>query len=378
MVAMLASIMLLKYHKPDTKRKAETMQNVHTKKSPAGKTGQIQGNADSIQPNYAHSTQDVKYKIEIHKLISSTRLLSVDERIPKSCHYHRDLVLFHRLLHKAYFAPGMARGSQNHWIPVKRGQLVTSTRKLRVEIDCSHKMVIKSLDVLKKAGLITVFPTKRGSIITIIDYERYHKSKMIPKRGGTPRLPGTSQNSTTPGPLKPVSREKGSTQFPPPLQPPQGNHINNNKYKASNFVTDSSHSPTDSNTICQNDGLKHKNTARTKNQQIYDILSTHPIQSRADRHEVYRKLVKIDHKFEHFQARTFAYLVQARSSGQHAGKFAYKLLTDPKYAPADSAWEIARDDCLELFNPREPKSHIENHAIADLADNLLKELNIPA
>ena len=68
-----------------------------------------------------------------------------------------------------------ANHKEKEWrgITIKRGQLLTSTNKLRNATHQSVQQTRTSLERLKIAGTITIYSTSRYSIVTICNYDKY-------------------------------------------------------------------------------------------------------------------------------------------------------------------------------------------------------------
>ncbi len=56
---------------------------------------------------------------------------------------------------------------------IKRGQLVTGRKQLSADTGLSERQVRTALNNLKTTNNVTIKPTSKYSIITIVDYEKY-------------------------------------------------------------------------------------------------------------------------------------------------------------------------------------------------------------
>jgi DNA replication protein DnaD len=62
-------------------------------------------------------------------------------------------------------------------ITIRRGQLLTSIRKLSDEIGCSKDKMRKILETLISDNMISVKTTHRGTLLTVINYEKFQGSR---------------------------------------------------------------------------------------------------------------------------------------------------------------------------------------------------------
>lgn len=80
-------------------------------------------------------------------------------------------------------------------ITVKRGQFITSLRKLAVSWDCNVKTVRRILGFMKEQEMVTVSTTGKGTLLTVINYDFYQFQ-------GTPEgTPNGTQDGTLMGTL---------------------------------------------------------------------------------------------------------------------------------------------------------------------------------
>lgn len=79
--------------------------------------------------------------------------------------------LFIHLLLGAFYEDGLYKGT-----PIKRGQLPTGRAQLAYELKLSEQKIRTSLSKLKLTNEITTKSTKKGTIITLCNYESYQDS----------------------------------------------------------------------------------------------------------------------------------------------------------------------------------------------------------
>lgn len=65
--------------------------------------------------------------------------------------------------------------TEQDFITIKRGQTLTSVRNLSHQWGWGNGRVLRFLNLLKKDNMILIEKTSRGSIITIVNYEKYQK-----------------------------------------------------------------------------------------------------------------------------------------------------------------------------------------------------------
>lgn len=58
-------------------------------------------------------------------------------------------------------------------LTIKRGQHMTSIRKLSDRWECTPRKVIKTLKMFRDEGMIFMDSTKRGTLLTIVNYGKY-------------------------------------------------------------------------------------------------------------------------------------------------------------------------------------------------------------
>ncbi len=100
--------------------------------------------------------------------------------------------VFLHLMLKANFRDGRFEG-----IPVKRGQLVTSRAKLADELGLSVQQVRTALKNLKSTGSITIEPTSKFSVITLVNYNYYQGAEQESNQPSTNVQPADNPQSTT-------------------------------------------------------------------------------------------------------------------------------------------------------------------------------------
>ena len=101
--------------------------------------------------------------IKIHSKIMKSAVWSDPLRLKAWIH----ILMSANYKDKQWFANGQA-------VTIKKGQFVTSTRKLQKEWGCSQKTVIRILGQFEEFGMIKVeHPQKRYSLLTVIKYGVY-------------------------------------------------------------------------------------------------------------------------------------------------------------------------------------------------------------
>ena len=106
--------------------------------------------------------------------------------------------LFVNLLLKANYEDTKWRG-----MVVRRGQLVTSLRKLSKETGISVQSIRTGLNRLQDTGEVTHTPTHRHTLITICKYDEYQSEKI-----GTNKQPTQYQHSTNTVPTQPIFKNE--------------------------------------------------------------------------------------------------------------------------------------------------------------------------
>ena len=100
--------------------------------------------------------------------------------------------VFIHLLLKANWENGRYRG---HEVP--KGSLVCGRKKLAKELGISEQSVRTSLEHLKSTNEITIKPTNRFSIITIVNWEKYQGYGDLLTNKSTNKSPTANQQLTT-------------------------------------------------------------------------------------------------------------------------------------------------------------------------------------
>ncbi len=95
--------------------------------------------------------------------------------------------------------------------PIKRGQHVTSYKKLANECGLSIQQVRTALKNLRLTGEITHESTRKGSVITIVNYSTYQTNNTPPNRKTTKNQQTSNKASTTNKNEKNVKNEKNKT-----------------------------------------------------------------------------------------------------------------------------------------------------------------------
>lgn len=112
-------------------------------------------------------------------------------------------------------------------VVIKRGQLVCSERELATLTGCSKSVVHRNLDYLKNTKKIDQIKDHRGTIITILNYDKYQciENVVQPAKGPeadqkrTRRGPKEDQKRTYHNnvPINNVTTEQGTTDIPKPV-----------------------------------------------------------------------------------------------------------------------------------------------------------------
>lgn len=101
--------------------------------------------------------------------------------------------LFVNLLLLANCAPAEWKGMK-----IDRGQVITGRKALSEQTGISEQSVRTSLNRLKSTGEITIKPTNKFSLITIVNYEKFQGSDVKSTRKSTSNLannqPATNHN----------------------------------------------------------------------------------------------------------------------------------------------------------------------------------------
>lgn len=105
----------------------------------------------------------------------------------------------------------MANWTDSDWqgMTIKRGQLVTGRKALAAQTGLSEQTVRTSLNHLKSTNEITIIPTNKFSVITIVNYGKFQDVPEMPTSNLTSNLtndqPATNQQLTT---NKQIKQEK--------------------------------------------------------------------------------------------------------------------------------------------------------------------------
>lgn len=97
----------------------------------------------------------------------------------------------------------MANWTDSDWqgMTIKRGQLVTGRKALAAQTGLSEQTVRTSLNHLKSTNEITIIPTNKFSVITIVNYGKFQDVPEMPTSTLTSNLtsgqPATNQQLTT-------------------------------------------------------------------------------------------------------------------------------------------------------------------------------------
>ena len=103
--------------------------------------------------------------------------------------YHRDLLLWALI----DYCVDYANYEDKDWfdgakkIAIKRGQLVFSQPKLAEFFGVGRRKIRTRLEVMKTIGFLTITTTKRYSIVTICNYEKYQSSETGSRPSKRPR-----------------------------------------------------------------------------------------------------------------------------------------------------------------------------------------------
>lgn len=109
--------------------------------------------------------------------------------------WYSDMVtktVFIHLLLKANWKDGRWKGYE-----VKRGSLITGRRVLAEELNLSEQQIRTALSHLKSTNEITIKPTTRFSVITIVNYDRYQQVNQQDDQEATNNQPSSNQRPTT-------------------------------------------------------------------------------------------------------------------------------------------------------------------------------------
>lgn len=85
-----------------------------------------------------------------------------------------------------------------HTITIERGQLLTSTRKLGDTFHWERKKVYKWLEFMKEAGMITSESVGFGTVLTIVNYDKYQNDGSTIAPAPTPTVATTPTPTPTP------------------------------------------------------------------------------------------------------------------------------------------------------------------------------------
>jgi len=112
------------------------------------------------------------------KLNFSTIEKHLDSLVSQRRHkkHTRDLYLF-LIKTQSYYGDSYFSASQKHIVELKRGQAVISLTLVAEILQVSKKTARTTLNLLKKGRLIEANPTRRGTIVSIKNYDRIHLPK---------------------------------------------------------------------------------------------------------------------------------------------------------------------------------------------------------
>lgn len=114
----------------------------------------------------------------------------------------------------------MASHSSTTWrgIGIERGQLVTGRKSLSEQTGLSERQIRTALEHLQKTGEVTITPTNKFSLITIVQFEKFQavEGKATIRTPAIP--PADDQQSTTSEECKKYKKYNSSreTRFTPP------------------------------------------------------------------------------------------------------------------------------------------------------------------
>jgi len=159
--------------------------------------------------------------LNFSKIQKNLDLVSCQKRHKK---YVRDLYLF-LVKTQSYYGDSYFSASQKHTVELKRGQAVISLTLVQEILKVSKKTARTILNLLKKGGLIEANSTKRGTIITIKDYDRVHspgKDREIEEALKILRIEAKDEIYVHKNPYKPQKYQRGTpTRKTPPYNPPK-------------------------------------------------------------------------------------------------------------------------------------------------------------
>lgn len=129
---------------------------------------------------------------------------------------HKLFVLWHWILgHAAYKPASVIIGTQK--ITLKPGQMIVGRQKLALDLNMSEQNVRTCLSSLESFGNITIEPTNKFSVITVVNWESYQSFEEDFNQQANQQLtsgsPATNQQLTTSKEVKKVKKEKKERQY---------------------------------------------------------------------------------------------------------------------------------------------------------------------
>lgn len=100
--------------------------------------------------------------------------------------------LFIHLILKANWKDGKFQGYD-----IPRGSLATGRKQLAEELNMTEQEIRTAINHLKSTNEITTKTTKKFSIITVVNYEKYQENNQVLNQQSTNNQPTTNQQSTT-------------------------------------------------------------------------------------------------------------------------------------------------------------------------------------
>lgn len=266
----------------------------------------------------------------IHKLYNIAALDAATKKLPRR-HRARGSRILRFLVDQAHFSKGWITNPRGDRWRIDRGEYVTSRSLLAAAMSLTGRGVQTVLRVLGEAGLIKCYPTRRGTLIHITDYDIYHKMGAQQDSVSLPQGVEVAQS---------YQSEVVNRHLNPPYNPPVGDNIIKNK----NVSTSLNSKP-----------LNNSILPTSVRKRLFSILQRAELKTKAGRTDALEKLQIVTPWIGRERIRARAFLLQA-SKGQVPQGLAYKLLVNPDFSPADSDYQDAK---FEEF-PRPEKRPLES------------------
>jgi hypothetical protein len=101
-----------------------------------------------------------------------------------------------KLLVRARHEPGLAVGSHGTEL-LDRGECLAGENELASQLKLGRQQIRAALKRLERVGVIARNPTKRGSVITLVDFDSYAAADASPNQAPTKPQPSPNQAPTT-------------------------------------------------------------------------------------------------------------------------------------------------------------------------------------